>query len=176
MEALAGLAFLALIVCLAVLLYRAIRRRPWRRWGTAAAVSLVLIVVFTILAGPPQEVSEKAAVEQETPPEETALGETAPEETTLEEATPEPEKKEDPEPEKKEKPAPPPQKVLTKEGVEPLPDGSCPEGYAIKGNVSESGELIYHPPRGQFYEKPKAERCFASGSDAQKEGFQASKK
>jgi hypothetical protein len=172
-EALAGIAFLAMIVCLVVVLYRAIRRRPWRRWGIAAAASLVLMVVFAILAGPPQEVSEKDAVE-ETTPEETALEETTPE--PEKKAEPEPEKKVEPEPEKKVEPAPPPQKVLTKEGVEPQPDGSCPAGYPIKGNVAESGELIYHPPRGQFYEKTKAERCFASRSDAQNEGFRASKK
>ena len=57
----------------------------------------------------------------------------------------------------------------------PPSGGSCPPG-AIKGNVSDSGELIYHVPGGQFYERTNPEQCFASTSEAEAAGYRASKR
>lgn len=46
----------------------------------------------------------------------------------------------------------------------------------VKGNISSSGEKIYHVPGGQFYNKTKAEYCFKTTDQAKKAGFRASKK
>ncbi|SHJ33869.1 hypothetical protein SAMN02745244_02279 [Tessaracoccus bendigoensis DSM 12906] len=51
---------------------------------------------------------------------------------------------------------------------------NCPAGYPVKGNISASGERIYHVPGGAFYDRTVPERCFASASDASKAGFRAS--
>ena len=50
----------------------------------------------------------------------------------------------------------------------------------IKGNISSSGEKIYHIPGGQYYEKTiidesKSERWFCSESEAQRAGWRKSK-
>jgi micrococcal nuclease len=59
----------------------------------------------------------------------------------------------------------------------PLPGGDCPESAPIKGNrTSSSGDLIYHVRGGQFYEKTKAEECFANASEAEAAGYRASKR
>lgn len=52
---------------------------------------------------------------------------------------------------------------------------NCPAGYPIKGNHSSSGELIYHVPGGQFYERTNPEECFATERDARAAGYRASK-
>jgi micrococcal nuclease len=52
---------------------------------------------------------------------------------------------------------------------------SCSSG-AIKGNVSNSGELIYHVPDGEFYDLTNPEQCFASTSEAEEAGYRASKR
>lgn len=57
----------------------------------------------------------------------------------------------------------------------PPSGGSCPPG-AIKGNVSDSRELIYHVPGGQFYDRTNPEQCFASTSEAEEAGYRASKR
>ena len=67
--------------------------------------------------------------------------------------------------------APPPSSAAGRSA--PLPDGSCPPDSPIKGNA-DSG--IYHVPGGQYYNKTKAEACFATASDAQSAGFRASKR
>jgi hypothetical protein len=57
------------------------------------------------------------------------------------------------------------------------PDGySCPSGYPIKGNVSQNNsEKIYHEPGWRYYDATKPEQCFATESDAESEGYRASK-
>jgi FtsZ-interacting cell division protein ZipA len=59
----------------------------------------------------------------------------------------------------------------------PLSNGSCPDSAPIKGNVSSSsGELIYHVPGGQYYDKTTAEECFATEQAAQNAGYRAPKR
>lgn len=50
---------------------------------------------------------------------------------------------------------------------------SCPEGYPVKGNLSSSGERIYHVPGGQAYQRTDPEACFATAADAQAAGYRA---
>jgi len=57
------------------------------------------------------------------------------------------------------------------------PNGQC----LIKGNISASGEKIYHLPGGAFYDKTKidpskGERWFCTEEEAQKAGWRKSKK
>ncbi len=56
--------------------------------------------------------------------------------------------------------------------VEPLDDGSCPDGYPIKAN-DNSG--IFHVPGGRFYERTVPERCYADRADAEADGYRAAK-
>jgi hypothetical protein len=51
-------------------------------------------------------------------------------------------------------------------------DGACPSGYPIKGN---SNSRIYHVPGGRFYERTVPERCYASATDAEADGYRAAK-
>jgi large subunit ribosomal protein L4 len=51
----------------------------------------------------------------------------------------------------------------------PLEDGSQPEGYPIKGNLSSK---LYHVPGSSHYNRTAAEVWFASEEDAEKAGFQ----
>lgn len=67
-------------------------------------------------------------------------------------------------------PTPPPR---TSGSAQPV-GSSCPEGYPIKGNLSSSGEKIYHVPVGQFYDRTVPEACFATEADAQAAGFRRS--
>ncbi|WP_159716150.1 thermonuclease family protein [Geminicoccus flavidas] len=56
----------------------------------------------------------------------------------------------------------------------------APEGYPIKGNISKSGERIYHVPwTGQFHDRTKIDTCkgerwFCSVQEAQAAGWRAS--
>ena len=50
--------------------------------------------------------------------------------------------------------------------------GSC----NIKGNISSSGEKIYHVPGGHFYDVTKPEQIFCSKAQAQAVGYRASKR
>ena len=50
--------------------------------------------------------------------------------------------------------------------------GSC----NIKGNISSSGEKIYHVPGGQFYEITNPEEMFCSTGEAESAGYRASKR
>ena len=58
----------------------------------------------------------------------------------------------------------------------PASGNSCPANAPIKGNVSSSGELIYHVPGGQYYDRTKPEQCFASTSDAEAAGYRPSQR
>jgi very-short-patch-repair endonuclease len=52
--------------------------------------------------------------------------------------------------------------------------GSCGEGRPVKGNVTQSGEKIYHEPGWTYYDKTNAEECFATPSDAEDAGYRPS--
>lgn len=60
--------------------------------------------------------------------------------------------------------------------VNTSPSGQC----LIKGNISSSGERIYHVPDGQFYDatkidSSKGERWFCTEAEAQAAGWRRSK-
>ena len=57
--------------------------------------------------------------------------------------------------------------------VAPTDDGQCPEGYPLKANV-DSG--IYHAPGQMSYDRTVPERCYATGEDAEADGFRAAKR
>lgn len=57
--------------------------------------------------------------------------------------------------------------------VEPDEHGSCRASHPIKANA-DSG--IYHRPDGAFYERTKAERCYADAADAESDGFRAARR
>lgn len=50
--------------------------------------------------------------------------------------------------------------------------GECP----VKGNISSSGEKIYHVPGGAFYERTVPEECFDTPAAAEAAGYRASKR
>jgi very-short-patch-repair endonuclease len=55
------------------------------------------------------------------------------------------------------------------------PTGSeCPSDHPVKGNRSQSGELIYHEPGWRYYEATVPEECFASAGDAESSGYRPS--
>ena len=54
----------------------------------------------------------------------------------------------------------------------PPVDGTCPEGYPIKGNETSG---IYHVPGGRFYDRTVPERCYADEADAEADGYRRSK-
>lgn len=63
-------------------------------------------------------------------------------------------------------------------GAIPVP--ACPDNAVpIKGNVSSSGEKIYHKSGGRYYDSVKidqdGERYFCNEADAEKAGWRASK-
>lgn len=49
-------------------------------------------------------------------------------------------------------------------------DAKC----AVKGNISAKGKKIFHILGGAFYEKTKAEQCFATEGEARSAGFSKS--
>ena len=51
-------------------------------------------------------------------------------------------------------------------------DGGCPDGYPIKANTNSG---IYHVPGGRFYERTRAERCYAHTADAEADGYRRAK-
>ena len=73
-------------------------------------------------------------------------------------------------------PTPPPVQSATGGGASPPVGGDCPNNTPIKGNLSSSGELIYHVPGGGYYDRTNAEECFASESAAQDAGYRASQR
>jgi hypothetical protein len=59
-------------------------------------------------------------------------------------------------------------------GPNPVPAAQdCPAGQ-IKGNIGGSGSRVYHMPGGSFYNRTKAEQCFATEAEAQAAGFRKS--
>ncbi|MDX2378945.1 MAG: hypothetical protein QNM02_04215 [Acidimicrobiia bacterium] len=52
------------------------------------------------------------------------------------------------------------------------PDGSCPISHPIKAN-EKSG--IFHVPDGRFYDRTKAERCYATAEAALSGGYRQAK-
>lgn len=52
------------------------------------------------------------------------------------------------------------------------PAGAC----TIKGNISSSGDKIYHLPEGQYYDVTKEEEMFCSEEEAAGAGYRASKR
>jgi micrococcal nuclease len=74
-------------------------------------------------------------------------------------------------------PASPPAPPATGSGrTAPISVSDCPASHPIKGNVSSSGELIYHVPGGQFYSRTNPEECFATEADAQAAGYRRSQR
>ncbi len=62
-------------------------------------------------------------------------------------------------------------------GVPPVADFLCPDAYPVKGNESQStGDLIYHVPSGQFYDRTNPVRCYRNEADAQAAGYRASQR
>jgi hypothetical protein len=57
--------------------------------------------------------------------------------------------------------------------TKPISAWNCPSWAPIKGNASS---MIYHVPRGQYYNKTKPEACFSSESAAVKAGYRKSKR
>jgi hypothetical protein len=51
-------------------------------------------------------------------------------------------------------------------------DGACPNGFPIKAN---DNSRIYHAPGGRFYERTKAERCYATADAAERDGYRRAK-
>lgn len=49
-------------------------------------------------------------------------------------------------------------------------------GCKIKGNISSSGEMIYHMPGGVYYDRTNPEEWFCSKEEAEKAGYRASKR
>lgn len=56
--------------------------------------------------------------------------------------------------------------------VTPNADGSCPSSHPIKANDNSS---IFHVPGGRFYERTRAERCYATADAATADGYRQSK-
>ena len=54
----------------------------------------------------------------------------------------------------------------------PAIDGGCPDGYPVKANTNSG---IYHVPGGRFYERTRAERCYAHTADAEADGYRRAK-
>jgi len=52
-------------------------------------------------------------------------------------------------------------------------DGSCPASHPIKGKRSSG---IYHVPGGRFYERTRADRCYADAAAAEADGLRAAKR
>ena len=65
-----------------------------------------------------------------------------------------------------------------KVGLAPTEAWTCPTTHPIKGNFTTySGErCIYHVPGGQFYDKTKPERCYATENEARQDGCRRSKR
>lgn len=51
-------------------------------------------------------------------------------------------------------------------------DGTCPLSHPVKAN-DNSG--IFHVPGGRFYDRTKAERCYATPEAATADGYRAAK-
>lgn len=68
--------------------------------------------------------------------------------------------------------------ATSRPSVEPVDTWTCPATHPIKGNFTTySGErCISHMPSGQFYDKTKPERCYATEEEAQRDGCRPSRR
>jgi hypothetical protein len=55
------------------------------------------------------------------------------------------------------------------DSADPLPDGSPPPGFPIKGNTRS---MLYHPPESPNYGRTRAQTCFRTAEAAEAAGFQ----
>jgi hypothetical protein len=62
--------------------------------------------------------------------------------------------------------------AATEPWLPPKADGSCHDSHLIKAN-DNSG--IFHVPGGRFYDRTKAERCYATAADAVADGYRPAK-
>ncbi|RIH82530.1 hypothetical protein Mrose_03349 [Calidithermus roseus] len=67
----------------------------------------------------------------------------------------------------------PGQPLAASQGVAPM-GAYCPATHPVKGNLSYSGERIYHLPNQEYYDKTKPEVCFATAGEAEQAGFRPS--
>ncbi|CAN5846248.1 MAG: hypothetical protein ACR2HP_10735 [Ilumatobacteraceae bacterium] len=51
-------------------------------------------------------------------------------------------------------------------------DGECPLSHPIKANTNS---MIFHTPGGRFYERTRAERCYADPTAAEADGYRAAR-
>ena len=56
--------------------------------------------------------------------------------------------------------------------VAPGADGSAPASHPIKAKESSG---IFHVPGGRFYDRTKADRCYATAAAAEADGYRQSK-
>ena len=54
----------------------------------------------------------------------------------------------------------------------PAEAGSCPLSHPVKANANS---MIYHEPGGRFYDRTRAERCYADAVAAEADGYRAAK-
>ncbi len=59
-------------------------------------------------------------------------------------------------------------------GVAPVSRNNCPVSHPLKGNISSNDERIVHRPGQDYYDATNPERCFATLTDAQADGFRPS--
>jgi len=55
------------------------------------------------------------------------------------------------------------------------PGSGCPTSHPVKGNMTETGEQIYHLPGWRYYTVTVPEKCFRTARNAQGDGFRPSK-
>ena len=48
-----------------------------------------------------------------------------------------------------------------------------PADHPYKDNIAASGNKIVHSPGGEFYDRTKPERCYASLAEGAEDGFRA---
>lgn len=70
----------------------------------------------------------------------------------------------------------PPAQITPMTPPAPKKTVSAPCDKVIKGNVSSSGDKIYHVPGGDFYDKTVAEEAFCTPAEARAAGYRKSKK
>lgn len=70
------------------------------------------------------------------------------------------------------------QGIQGRPGVRPKDAWTCPATHPIKGNFTTySGErCIHHVPAGQFYNRTKPERCYATEEEAERDGCRRSRR
>ncbi len=74
------------------------------------------------------------------------------------------------------KPSPTKKPTETKKPTSTKPPAANQIKGKIKGNISSSGEKIYHVPGGAFYDKTIAEEYFDTEAEAQEAGYRRSKR